>query len=458
GPQLFIRPERYYSYLKAATPWIEEALIIPFGANGQIVGTFWVLKTQKDSHFDSEDLRLLTTLGNFAAAAYMIRIAMEKSEKLEASQKTALEIAEAANLSQDRFLAVLSHELRTPLTPVLMKVSTRIMDSETSSNMRADFMMIRRNIELQTRLIDDLLDLSGIRSGKLTLHKERVDLNEAIVQVQAICLSLVQERGIQMHVNLDVSNPIIDADAARIQQVLWNVIKNATKYTAPHGNIYITSHHTADGMAKIKIRDDGIGMEPGDIESIFTAFEQRDHHLGGLGLGLSISRAIVDMHGGNIHATSGGKGKGSEFTINLPMDFSKDAELKGENNEQSTVAKPLNVLIVEDHMDTAAVLMHLLKGIGHEVRAASTVKDALEIAKTHKFDLIISDLGLPDETGHTLMREIKKIQNIKGIAMSGYGMPEDIMKSLEAGFSAHIVKPFGMNLLEQTIRRITTSF
>jgi PAS domain S-box-containing protein len=370
--------------------------------------------------------------------------------------------AEAANRSKDRFLAVLSHELRTPLTPVLMTVAALEVDPDLDHALREDITMIRRNVELETKLIDDLLDLSRITSGKLRLRTESVKLNDAISQVCGICRPQMLEKGIRLHRDLGSEFDCVRADPARFQQILWNVLKNAAKFTPEGGEIFVTTTRATDGFLRVHVRDTGLGIAPDVLPRIFDAFEQGDprvtRQFGGLGLGLAISKAIVELHGGSISVASDGIGEGSTFTIALPaIAASAGSGKTGQASEGAGPSKQMRLLVVEDHVDTARTLGRMLGRMGYLVRTTHDVASALELAAAEPFDLLISDLGLPDATGYELMKKVRRFSSLKGIAMSGFGMDEDIRKSREVGFSEHLVKPLDVSRLQQAIRRVAGS-
>ncbi|HEY5778359.1 MAG TPA: PAS domain S-box protein [Terrimicrobiaceae bacterium] len=386
------------------------------------------------------------------------KIARDISERklTERELERAKEAAEAASRSKDRFLAVLSHELRTPLTPVLMTAALRERDPDLPQSLRADMAMIRRNVELETKLIDDLLDLSRITSGKLSLRLESLDLNAAVEQVCDICHSQIQEKGIQLFVVLDATVEMVTADSSRLQQILWNVLKNAAKFTPQGGTIRVTTSRVGAGRMQVQVEDSGAGISAQMLPKIFDAFEQGDarvtRQFGGLGLGLAISKALVELHHGSIRVESPGIGAGCTVTIEMPAAASHKepssavGAFKAGNSEQ-----PLRLLIVEDHADTALLLKRLLETSGYTVKTAGGVAEALEAAAREPFDVLVSDLGLPDGTGCELMRQLRERQPLRGIAMSGYGMEEDVRQSLEAGFSEHLVKPVDISTLERTI-------
>jgi CheY-like chemotaxis protein/two-component sensor histidine kinase len=374
--------------------------------------------------------------------------------------REAKDAAEAANQSKDRFLAVLSHELRTPLTPVLMVAGALEHDPDLRADVREDIVMIKRNVELEIKLIDDLLDLSRITSGKVALKAESVDLNEAVRQVCGICQPQLAEHRVNLKVELDQDVCMISADPARLQQVLWNVLKNAIKFTPAEGIVSVKTARLDPERCEVRVQDSGIGIPADILPRIFNAFEQGDTHItkqfGGLGLGLAISRALVELHGGAIRAESEGQGRGATFIVELPgKAAAHTVEAPGADAADDRNAKRIRVLLVEDHADTARALARFLRAAGMVVVAAGDVTSAIAAAERESFDLVVSDLGLPDGDGYEIMRAIRARRVIPGIAMSGYGMDEDIRRSREAGFTEHLVKPIGLPQLISAIRRVT---
>jgi PAS domain S-box-containing protein len=388
------------------------------------------------------------------------KVARDITERKRAEEQLveAKRIAEAASHSKDKFLAALSHELRTPLTPVLMAVAAMDLDSDLSPELRDDIAMIRRNVELEAKLIDDLLDLSLALSGKLRLDLEIVELNEAVHHVCEICRPFVLEKGINLHCDLPNPGPLVKADAARLQQVLWNLLKNATKFTPERGDISVIVSLTVENRVRLQVRDSGIGIAPNVLPCIFDAFEQGDEDItrefGGMGLGLAITKNLVELHRGTIRAESGGAKQGSTFIIEFPLVSKNADEHAPPADSMSGSDEILRILFVDDNADTAFVLSKFLTASGHVVKTAGSAAAALELASKEPFDIIVSDIGLPDVNGYELMKRIRAFYPIQGIAMSGYGMEDDLRKSREAGFSDHIVKPASLSQLERSIHRL----
>lgn len=378
----------------------------------------------------------------------------------EAALREAKEAAETANRSKDKFLAVLSHELRTPLTPVLMAAAALESDPSLPEKLRGDMRMIRRNVELETKIIDDLLDLSRITTGKLKLRTAVVDLNKSVREVCEMCAPQLQEKGVRLQADYAEGPCAVVADSSRLQQVLWNVLKNAVKFVADGGNICVRTE-IAGAQVRVTIADDGKGIDADVLPRIFDAFEQGSdavtQQFGGLGLGLAISRAVMELHNGTISAESDGPGKGSKFTMEFPCAIVDRETPRGPEMEQNALRRPLRLLIVEDHIDTALMLERLLAARGYEVRRSDSAEAALRLAESEGFDIVISDIGLPDMPGHDLMRRLRNRHPVRGIAMSGFGMEEDVRRSLDAGFSEHLVKPVNLTLLETAINRVARS-
>jgi signal transduction histidine kinase/ActR/RegA family two-component response regulator len=381
-------------------------------------------------------------------------------KRTEAALIEARQAAEAANQTKDRFLAVLSHELRSPLTPMLMAVAALEHDPDLRPAVREHLAMIKRNIQLETKLIDDLLDLSRITSGKVELDIEPVDLNETVRHVCGSCRSQMREKGIHLQTELYDAAALIAADSVRLQQVLWNVLVNAIKFTPENGTIRLSTARRVGGQWEVRVQDSGLGISVEALPRIFDAFEQGGvkvtRQFGGLGLGLAISKSLVELHRGSIRAESAGLGQGSTFIVELPgvetdtMDKAPHFA-PAENGKQSK----MRLLLVEDHRDTARIISRLLRSAGFSVTTATDVASASAAADGEPFDLLVSDLGLPDGDGYELMRRIRAIRSMPGIAMSGYGMHEDRRRSHEAGFSEHLVKPIDLPQLISAIRRVT---
>ena len=370
-------------------------------------------------------------------------------------QKTNLELEEKArsNLAKDQFLAMLSHELRTPLTPVLASALELENEPDIRQDVRESLQMIRRNVELEARLIDDLLDLTRIDRGKVHLNFEIVDAHTLLQNALEICQPEIDRKHLRPSLNLSAKRVHMRADPARLQQIFWNLINNAVKFTSPNGQITITTANDPGGKLCVEIADTGMGIEPEALPKIFDAFEQGGRtQSGGLGLGLAISKTLVEAHKGTITAQSAGLNKGSKFALVFPTSEKAEAQITPPLSPIFAERQPMRILLVEDHEDTNRSLTNLLRRRGYHVQSALTFESALELSAKEKFDVLISDLGLPDGSGIDLIQKLPSKPAL-GIALTGFGMEQDIRKSREVGFQHHLVKPIDLNKLDSLIQQ-----
>ena len=367
---------------------------------------------------------------------------------------TAKEAAETANQAKDRFLASFSHELRTPLTPVLAALSSLDGDPSLPVGIARDIAMMRRNVEMEARLIDDLLDLTRIARKNIQLEMAFADAHQLLRHAVDICHDGIVARRLVMSLQLQAKYHHVHADSARLEQVFWNVIRNAVKFTPKGGAVTVRSSNDAGGNLRVEIVDTGVGIAPESLPLLFDAFQVPGvpHHgaSGGLGLGLAISKSLVELHGGTMLAASEGIGKGATITVILPTCQEPPVAASPQHQAESS----LRILLVEDDATTAAVLAKLLKRAGHQITTAATVGEALDIGMARPFDLLLSDIGLPDGTGMDVMRQLKSCRGLKGIALSGYGMESDVRNSLAAGFATHLIKPIDFRTLRRVIREV----
>jgi len=367
-----------------------------------------------------------------------------------------------ANAAKDQFMALLSHELRNPLSPVIMMVAELEQRLDRSPEVKRAIEVIRRNVELEAHLIDDLLDVTRIVHNKLELKPAVLDAHETIKRSLEICQKEITGKKLEVVLDLRAAEHHVNADPARLQQVFWNLIKNAVKFT-PAGRITITSRNDGSRLL-VEVADTGIGIDPEGIDKIFTAFEQVERSItrrfGGLGLGLAISKAMVDAHGGGLSANSEGHGKGTTFTVELdtvPAVAESPSPLPAQPNGNDGDGARHKILVVDDHEDTCIGMKILLERRGYAVQIAHGVQAALDLAARDHPDLLISDLGLPDGTGFELMEKIRLRSDIKGIALSGFGTEEDVARSRNAGFTEHLIKPVNVENLDAILKRIFES-
>jgi CheY-like chemotaxis protein len=355
---------------------------------------------------------------------------------------------------------------------VLATVTAMLGDDKTPESLRSVLEMIRRNISLEARLIDDLLDLARIRREAMQLTRELVDAHELINRVIAICEDDFRRAELELSLELRAAHHHLDADPIRFQQVLWNLIKNAVKFTPSGGQVTVRTGEHRNGPVEsqfeallIEVSDNGIGIEADALERIFDSAEMggisATRRYGGLGLGLTLSRSIVEQHGGEISARSAGPGKGATFTIRMPLAPSPPASAgtdpaasDGTEASRQPVGRPLRILLVDDNADTLKFLAIMLRRHGHGVATAGDLAAALRLASETELDLIVSDIELPDGDGRELMETIRATKTISGIALSGFGSAEDIKQSLAAGFTVHLTKPVDFRRLERAIQQV----
>lgn len=426
----------------------------------------------------------------FSAKELVARVSarIELSRQYQAATKREAALrreAEEANAIKDRFLAVLSHELRTPLTPALLLSEDYELNAEVAPAIREDMATIGRQIRLQVQLIDDLLDVTKIRQGKLHLRMQQVDAHVLLRQTSQLFTKAMSEKQITFSLQLAATISLVLADSTRLQQVFWNLIGNAVKFT-PNGGTIVASTSSDSRNVIVRITDNGIGIEPSSIGKLFSAFEQINRDItrsfGGLGLGLAISRSIATLHGGTLEASSEGKNRGASFTLTLPLcrlspttspaaastnnnEASPQQEQDGSGKQQGTPPQhSLRILLVEDNATTVQVMLRLLGRLGHQVTTASSCETALRAVEEsltrgddqqQQLQILLCDLGLPDGSGYELLPKLRARQpSLRSIALSGFGREEDIQKSYQAGFMLHLTKPVRFAQVEEALTTV----
>jgi len=373
----------------------------------------------------------------------------------------------AANAAKDQFLAQLSHELRSPLTPVIAMVGELEAELPDSEPVKGALEVVRRNVELEARLIDDLLDITRISKGKLQLSFEPISIHQILQRAYEICRNEIEAKNLEVNFALRAAHPYVEGDPARLQQVFWNLIKNSVKFTPEKGRISIETLNPAPNNIEVRVIDTGIGIEPQAIDKIFDAFEQGQSDItrrfGGLGLGLTISKTLIDAHGGHIRVQSTGKNQGATFTVELntverPIERDGHGEdVPADRKRDVAVTSDRRLLLVDDHYDTCLSMKRMLERRGYQITVAHSAEQAVEKVRTQEFDLLISDIGLPDRSGYELMRELRLNKRFPGIALSGFGSEQDVNQAREAGFAEHLTKPINFERLEKTIQSLLSS-
>jgi PAS domain S-box-containing protein len=384
------------------------------------------------------------------------------AERQRATAEQAAESARAESAAKDRFLNIVSHELRTPLTPALFAASRLTSWEGLPDEARRLAQTIKRNIEFEARLIDDLLDVARINRNRLSLRLDTVDAHEVVRDAVAICAAVAQTKQVTVTLSLMAGAHHVKADRARLRQVFWNLLHNAIKFTDAGGGVVIRSTNIGDTALRVSVRDSGAGMAADVLENLFAPFDRRpvvnhepngEESRAGLGLGLAICKGIVAAHGGQIWGTSEGPRQGSTFGVELATTDARASEAGGGRSpvEPETSRVPersLRVLVVEDDPDSGEMLALFLSHYGHHVEVASSLSAATSKLEEH-WDAVLSDIALPDGSGLDVARRVRQMSQPpeRVIALSGFGSNDDIRASLEAGFDDHLVKPIDLDQL-----------
>jgi PAS domain S-box-containing protein len=448
----------------------EESEILKRIKSGERIEHFETVRQRKDGvriHVSLTISPVKDDQGKIIGASKIARdVTAQKAaeEKLQISlerEQAARHLAETASHAKDDFLAALSHELRTPLNPILLIASDAINDRELPPRIRTNFEIIRKNVELEARLIDDLLDFSSINRDNLNFDLQITDGHQILEEAVAAAQKEARDKQIEIISNLFSKRMLIRGDPVRLKQVFANVLKNALKYTSAGGKVLVETESDKQ-LFKVKIKDTGVGIARQDLESVFYAFKRTEydrndaHRFSGLGLGLAISRRIIELHLGAIRSHSDGRDKGATFTIELPLAEAVNQSISADAMSNPPVtfkaeSRAKRILLVEDHEATRNALANLLGRRNYKVFIASSLKEAREFAGNQKIDFVISDIGLPDGDGNELMRDLNRIYGLHGIALTGYGLEQDVKRSLAAGFVSHLTKPVSVQSLEKAL-------
>lgn len=424
-----------------------DAVLRAARVKGSSANDRWLMRRDGSAFFaNGVTTAIVGDEGQLTGFSMILRDTTEARWAAEALQKAKLE-AERASLAKDRFIAVLSHELRTPLVPIMSGAQLLEMHDGLPAEVASIVAMIRRNAALEARLIEDLLDVTSIERGKLTLDMKIVDARSALDGALDTTREEIQQKRIALHLDVDDAHAIVRGDEARLQQILWNLIRNAVKFTHHDGELRIVADNPTPELLRIRVSDNGIGISAAALPKIFSPFEQAESGnsatFGGLGLGLSIARGLALKHGGDLTASSDGVGHGATFELTLRTALESDPQgiLTRSGNFMAVDADDLQyrVLLVEDNIDAETVLRLSLESRGHSVVTARTVSEALDAIARESFDVLVSDIGLPDGSGLDVIAAVAN--RFPAIALSGYGMEENLRASREAGFVDHLIKP-----------------
>jgi signal transduction histidine kinase/ActR/RegA family two-component response regulator len=435
---------------------LKSFITVPLVARERTIGALTFSSTQQRREYGPEDVAYAREIAARAA------LAIENARLYGRAQEV--------NRVKDEFLATLSHELRTPLTPILgwthMIRSGRLGAEETAQGVR----VIERNSQSLSRLINDLLDMSSILSGKMRIERAPVELQTLVREAVETVRPQAAARRVAIEVETDGLAPVsVEGDRTRLVQVFWNLLNNAVKFSAEGGRVCVRVGGT-DGAARVEVEDDGAGMAAEFLPHAFERFQQADMATtrahGGLGLGLALVKSFVEAHGGSVAAESAGEGRGSRFTVRLPaLGAAAGRRVSGDLDASAAVPcaeEDCHVLLVEDAPDTLEMLRVVFETRGYTVTACATPEEALRVAVSGRFDIIVSDIGLPRIDGYELIRRLHALPHLSGVpalALTGYAAPRDAENALEAGFEAHVPKPVDPSalaeMMEQLVRRRT---
>jgi PAS domain S-box-containing protein len=374
--------------------------------------------------------------------------------RLEIVQRQAAEAAlQQADRLKDEFLAMLGHELRNPLGPLEQAIEVWQMSEQSDEDGLTKLRSIaRRQVRHIAQLVDELLDVSRISRGKILLHKSPLDLTALVREVTDDFAAAFREAGVALELDLGTAPIWIDADATRLAQILGNLLHNASKFTPPGGHVTVGLFLDPSQMAILCVRDTGIGIAPENISRIFTTFYQSDHSLdralGGLGLGLALVKALVDLHGGQVLVHSEGANRGTEFTVRLPT-CAAPTSVAGQR-APAPAARRHRVLVIDDQRDALFTMHALLERLGQDVVTAENGPEALKAAAQFRPDIVFSDIGLPEMDGYAIAKRMRSDPSLrpgKLVAVTGYGQAADQKRAYEAGFDAHLTKPVALEAL-----------
>jgi signal transduction histidine kinase len=422
---------------------IRSHICVPLLWKSRIKGAINFATSESERRYDSLDLQVAEELARRAA------IAIENAELLQALKE--------ADRRKDEFIAVLAHELRNPLAPVRNAVEILRASAPASPQLQWTHDVIERQVRQMSRLVDDLLDVSRISMGKFELRRERVEIAAAVRIALEGSRPLIERGGHDLTVRMPPEPIYLDADLARLAQVISNLLNNAAKYTQPGGHIWL-SISRRDGHLVIRVGDNGTGIPREMLGRIFDMYAQGggDHSQGGLGIGLTLVRRLVELHGGTVEARSEGPGKGSEFIVCLPLAGAGATESSARecaaNEEHARAGR--KILVVDDNRDAADSLSMLLGSRGHEVRVAYDGLEAVGSAIAFNPDVVLMDIGLPKLYGYDAARRIREARgkDVLLVAITGWGQDEDRRKSREAGFDHHLTKPVDPEAITRLIQ------
>ncbi|HEX3775145.1 MAG TPA: PAS domain S-box protein [Polyangiaceae bacterium] len=428
---------------------LRSAMIVPLIARGKVLGAMTFVYAESARHYSADDLDYAEQLALRCAAAI-------DNARLFASEQRSRRAAEIANRAKDEFLAVVSHELRTPLNAIMGWAKLLVAGQVDQARQRNALETVERNAVAMAQLVEDLLDMSRVVSGKLRLEVQQVNLAQVTSAAIESVRPAAAARGVELTSSLDGTAGPVLGDPTRLQQVIWNLLSNAVKFTSRDGGVRIVLRRV-DFSVEISVADTGKGIAPSFLPHVFEAFRQQDasskRSLGGLGLGLAITRQLVELHGGTIVAESDGEGCGAKFVVTLPIASVSSPRwaLAGTESKRGSSERPehlrgLRVLVIDDEMDTRNLVGAILEECGCRVALAASVSEAMDALTEELPDLVISDVGMPGEDGYDFIRKLRALPRDRGgdlpaAALTAYASAEDRGRLLNAGYSIHVAKP-----------------
>jgi PAS domain S-box-containing protein len=444
------RDERHLRLIRSLG--LKSYICVPLIVSGNSLGVLTFATAESGRRYADRDLALAMDLAHRAS------VAIENTQLYQALRE--------ADRRKDEFLATLAHELRNPLAPIRNSLQILKMPRVDAATIERSRDMMERQMHHLVRLVDDLLDVSRVMKGKIDLRRERVEIAAVVSRAVETVQPLADVQGHRLSITLPKESLMVEADPVRLAQVIGNLLTNAVKYTEPGGRIMLTAERSG-GEAVVRVRDTGIGIAPEMLQRIFDLFVQVDHTAsrsqGGLGIGLTLVKNLVEMHNGTVEARSEGLGKGSEFIVRLPAAASSPVAEAGEGphtQAKAPASSGFNVLVVDDNQDAANSLAMLLRLQGHEVRVAYSGMAAMEMTKTYRPHLVFLDIGMPGMDGYEVARRLREQPDSSKIimaAMTGWGQQEDRRRTAEAGFNYHLVKPPDPKAIDGVLAELAAS-
>ena len=409
-----------------------------------------------------QELRLMDLLARQTADYLERKRVEEEREQLLSREHELRQTAEEANRLKDEFLAIMSHELRNPLNVILgyAELLLRMDEINKSGNLRRMADAVKRNAVAQSKLIRDLLDLSRLRSGKLELNLETVSPVKSIENAIETVYADAAGKDISIEVFAPDDLLFVQADPVRLQQIIWNLLNNSVKFTPNGGRVVVRLEEDGNNIV-LKVSDNGQGIDSSFLPHIFEIFRQADSGTNrvqaGMGIGLAVVQQLVELHGGAVTAHSEGRGKGATFTIRLPRSVQAKSTPAPFCDLSGNTLQGMTVLVVDDSEDTTEMVRHLLEISGAVVSAATSGFDALRLAREKEFDVVLSDISMPEMDGFEFLSKLRQLpgkEDLPAVALTGFGRPEDVQRAVREGFFAHLTKPFDIQTLASLLKKI----